>query len=162
MMPATAMEFQSRLDLFEPGDQTALICVDVPEVQRIIVDQLTALNYKIHTGLFVEDILLKLRAHVYDVVVISEHFSATDMTTNPVIAAAIAAPAEQRRRQCLVVVGSTLTTNDEMQAFQNSVDLVVNLADVVNLRPVLRRGLMRMSEFYAPIREALQAEGFAA
>jgi hypothetical protein len=161
-MPATAMEFQSRLDLFEPGDQTALVCVDVPEVQRIVVDQLTALNYKIHTGLFVEDVLLKLRAHVYDVVVISEHFNATDMTTNPIIAAAIAAPAEQRRRQFLVVVGSTLATNDDMQAFQNSVDLVVNLADVVNLRPVLRRGLMRMNEFYAPFREALQAEGFAA
>jgi hypothetical protein len=161
-MPANSMEFQSRLDLFEPGDQTALVCVDVPEVQRIVVDQLTSLNYKIHTGLFVEDVLLKLRAHVYDVVIISEHFNATDMSTNPIIAAAIAAPPEQRRRQFLVVEGSTLTTNDEMQAFQNSVDLVVNLADVVNLRPVLRRGIVRMNEFYAPFREALQAEGFAA
>lgn len=151
------MEFQSRLDLFEPGDLTALVCVDVPEVQRIIVDQLTALNYKIHTGLFLEDILLKLRAHVYDVVVISEHFNATDIGSNPIVALAVAAPAEQRRKQFLVAVGSTLNTNDELQAFQYSVDLVVNLADVVNLRPVLRRGVMRVSEFYAPFREALSA-----
>jgi len=157
----TAMEFQSRLDLFEPGDLTALVCVDVPEVQRIMVDQLTALNYKIHTGLFFEDILLKLRAHTYDVVIISEHFNASDISSNPIVAAAVAAPAEQRRRQFLVAVGSTLTTNDELQAFQHSVDLVVNLADVVNLRPVLRRGVMRMGEFYAPFREALSAEGFA-
>ena len=156
------MDFQSRLDLFEPGDLTALVCVDVPEVQRIVVDQLTSLNYKIHTGLFVEDVLLKLRAHVYDVVVISEHFNASDMHTNPIISAAIAAPAEQRRRQLIVAVGSTVATNDEMHAFQHSVDLVVNLADVVNLRPVLRRGVLRMTEFYAPFREALQAEGFAA
>jgi hypothetical protein len=155
------MDFQSRLDLFEPGDQTALVCVDVPEVQRIVVDQLTALNYKIHTGLFVEDILLKLRAHVYDVVVISEHFNASDMTSNPIIAAAVAAPAEQRRKQFIVAIGSTLSTNDEMHAFQHSVDLVVNLADVVNLRPVLRRGVMRSNEFYAPFRDALQSEGFA-
>ncbi len=161
-MPAhTAMEFQSRLDLFEPGDQTALVCVDVPEVQRIVVDQLTALNYKIHTGLFLEDILLKLRTHAYDVVVISEHFNASDITTNPIVALAIAAPSEQRRRQFLVAVGSTLATNDELQAFQYSVDLVVNLADVVNLRPVLRRGVNRMSEFYTPFREALAAGGFA-
>jgi len=153
------MEFQNRLDIFEPGDQSAIVCVDVPEVQRIVVDQLTVLNYKIHTGLFLEDILLKMRAHVYDVIVISEHFNASDMTTNPIIAAAIAAPSEQRRRQFLVAVGSTLVTNDEMQAFQYSVDLVVNLSDVVNLRPVLRRGVMRMGEFYAPFREALKAEG---
>lgn len=160
-MPISPMDFQSRLDLFEPGDQTALVCVDVPEVQRIVVDQLTALNYKIHTGLFVEDILLKLRAHVYDVVVISEHFNASDMSSNPIIAAAVAAPAEQRRKQFIVAIGSTLSTNDEMHAFQHSVDLVVNLADVVNLRPVLRRGVMRSNEFYAPFRDALQSEGFA-
>ena len=156
------MEFQSRLDLFEPGDLTALVCVDVPEVQRILVDQLTSLNYKIHTGLFLEDILLKLRAHSYDVVIISEHFNASDISTNPIIAAAVTAPAEQRRKQFLVAVGSTLVTNDELQAFQHSVDLVVNLADVVNLRPVLRRGVLRMSEFYAPFRQALSAEGYAA
>ncbi len=155
------MEFQSRLDLFEPGDQTSLICIDVPEVQRIVVDQLTALSYKIHTGLFLEDILLKLRAHTYDLVIISEHFNASDMNTNPIVAAAIAAPSELRRRQFVVAVGSTLATNDELQAFQYSVDLVVNLSDVVNLRPVLRRGVMRHAEFYAPYRDTLKTEGVA-
>lgn len=159
MSSPSVLEFQSRLDLFEPGDQTALVCVDVPEVQRIVVDQLTSLNYKIHTGLFLEDILLKMRAHTYDVVVISEHFNANDMSSNPIVAAAIAAPSELRRRQILVAIGSTLTTNDEMQAFQYSVDLVVGLSDVVNLRPVLRRGVMRMGEFYAPFREAMKVEG---
>jgi hypothetical protein len=159
MSTPSGIEFQSRLDLFEPGDQTALVCVDVPEVQRIVVDQLTSLNYKIHTGLFLEDILLKSRAHVYDVVVISEHFNASDMASNPIVAAAVAAPAEHRRAQFLVAIGSTLATNDDLQAFQYSVDLVVNLSDVVNLRPVLRRGVMRMGEFYAPFREALKLDG---
>ena len=78
------MEPHNRLDLFEPGDQTALVCLDVPEVQRIVVDQLTALGYKIHTGLFVEDIQLKLRTHVYDVVVVAEHFNAADIETNAI------------------------------------------------------------------------------
>lgn len=155
------MEFQNRLDIFEPGDQTALVCVDVPEVQRIIVDQLMSLDYKIHTGLFLEDILLKMRAHAYDVIVISEHFNASDMASNPIVAAAIAAPAEQRRKQFLVAVGSGLTTNDPVMAFQHSVDLVIGLADAVNLRPVLRRGVMRVNEFYTPFREVLKAEGFA-
>jgi len=159
MSTTSVLEFQSRLDLFEVGDLTALVCVDVPEVQRIVVDQLTSLNYKIHTGLFLEDILLKMRAHVYDVVVISEHFNANDMASNPIIAAAITAPSQERRRQFLVAIGSSLATNDEMQAFQYSVDLVVGLSDVVNLRPVLRRGVMRVGEFYAPFREALKLEG---
>jgi len=159
MSTPSNLEFQNRLDIFEPGDQTALVCVDVPEVQRIVVDQLTVLNYKMHTGLFLEDILLKMRAHAYDVIVIAEHFNASEISTNPLIQAAIGAAVEQRRRQFLVAVGSSLATNDEMQAFQYSVDLVVGLSDVVNLRPVLRRGVLRKAEFYAPFREALKAEG---
>ena len=155
------MEFQNRLDIFEPGDLTALVCTDVPEVQRLVVDQLTALNYKIHTGLFVEDILLKLRAHTYDVVLISENFAATDIGSNPILAEATGAPAAQRRKQLLVLIGSSVSTNDELQAFQHSVDLVVNLADVMNLRPVLRRALLRTQEFYAPLQESLKAAGMA-
>ncbi len=151
------MEPQNRLDLFEPGDQTALVCLDVPEVQRIVVDQLTALGYKIHTGLFTEDILLKLRTHIYDVVVVAEHFNASDIETNPILAEAVHTPAEQRRRQFVAVVGSSFVTNDEMEAFQHSVDLVVGLVDVVNMRPVLRRGLRRAQEFYAPFHEAEKA-----
>jgi hypothetical protein len=151
------MDIQNRLDVFEPGDLTALVCLDVPEMQRIVVDQLTSLGYKIHTGLFIDDVLLKLRAHVYEVVVISEHFGATDTETNPILLESINAPAEQRRRQFLVVVGSSFTTNDEMQAFQNSVDLVVALPDLVNMRPVLRRGLLRTQELYAPFNDATRA-----
>ena len=151
------MEPHNRLDLFEPGDQTALVCLDVPEVQRIVVDQLTALGYKIHTGLFVEDILLKLRAHLYDVVVVAEHFNASNLETNPILAETLRAPAEPRRRQFVTVVGSSFVTNDELEAFQHSVDLVVGLADVVNMRPVLRRGLLRAREFYAPLHEAMKA-----
>ena len=155
------MEIQNRFDLFEPGDTTALVCVDVPEMQRVVVDQLTSLGYKIHTGLFIEDILLKLRAHVYDVVIISEHFNANDIESNPIIAEAVAAPVAQRRQQCLVVIGSSLITNDELQAFQHSVDLVVGLADVVNLRPVLRRAVNRIQEFYAPLHDAEKAAAAA-
>ena len=151
------MEPHNRLDLFEPGDQTALVCLDVPEVQRIVVDQLTALGYKIHTGLFVEDILLKLRAHLYDVLVVAEHFNASDIETSPILAETLHMPAEQRRHQVVVVIGSSFVTNDELEAFQHSVDLVVALADVVNLRPVLRRGLRRAQEFYAPFHEAEKA-----
>jgi CheY-like chemotaxis protein len=153
------MEFHNRLDLFEPGDLTALVCSDVPEVQRLVVDQLTSLNYKIHTGLFVEDILLKLHAHAYDVVVISENFGATDIQSNPILTEAIRTPAAQRRKQVLVLIGSSVITNNDLQAFQHSVDLVVNLADVMNLRPVLRRALLRTQEFYAPLQESLKAVG---
>lgn len=150
------MDENSRFDIFEPGDPTALVCTDVPEVQRLIIEQLTDMHYRIHSGLSIEDLMLKMRAHVYDVIVISEHLGGGNGQVNPVLAEAISAPGSQRRRQLVVLVGASFTTGDELQAFRQSVDVVVGLSDAVNLRPLVRRGLVRMQEFYAPLQDALK------
>jgi CheY-like chemotaxis protein len=148
---------QNRLDFFEHDDLTALVCVDVPEVQRLVVEQLGELGYKIHTGLFFEDIVLKLRSHTYDVVIISAHFDGTDVDTNAILSAAIGVPTSQRRRQFLTLIGSSFATGNEMEAFAQSVDLVIGLADVVNFKPLLRRSVNRRAALYAPFNEALKA-----
>lgn len=155
------MSASTRLDIFEPSDQTALVCVDVPEVQNLIVEQLSSIGYKIHTGLSLDDLLLKLRTQLYHVVVVAEHFDGGDVNSNPLLAEAVNAPASNRRQQFLVVLGSSFTTNDEMQAFQHSVDMVVGLDDVMHLRPLVRRGLSRSQEFYAAFHETLAAVGAA-
>lgn len=144
-----------RFDFFEPGDKTALVCLDVPEMQRIAVEHLDALGYKIHTGLFLDDCILKLRAHPYDLVIVSEFFGGLEPDENPVLKEAAFAPATQRRRQAYVLIGANFTTNDELQAFAYSVDVVVSLSDLQNLRPVLRRAASRQVEFFIPIHETL-------
>jgi hypothetical protein len=146
-----------RFDIFEPGDKTALVCMDVPEMERLVVEQLGDLGYKIHTGLSVEDIVFKMRAHPYEVLVIAENFAASDVTTNPVLLETVATPASQRHQQLVVLVGASLTTADEAQAFQCSVDVVINLADIMNMRPVIRRAAQRTREFYARYLEAVAA-----
>jgi CheY-like chemotaxis protein len=155
------MEINNRPEIFETGDQTALVSMDVPEAQRVVIEQLSALGYKLHTGLSREDILLKLRTHVYDVVLISEHFNGTDLETNPILAEVSHLNAAQRRRQVIVIIGSSMNTDDENDAFQHSVDLVVSLSDIANLRPVLRRAVARKREFYTPLNEATRMAGVA-
>lgn len=151
------MDIAHRLEVFEPGDQTALVSIDVPEAQRLVVEQLGALGYKLHTGLFTEDILLKMRTHSYDVLLISQHFNGTDLETNPILAEVMRFNPHQRRKQIIVLIGSGLNTDSEAEAFQHSVDLVVNLSDIINLRPVLRRAVARKQDFYAPFHDATRA-----
>jgi hypothetical protein len=153
----TPIETGTRLDLFEPGDLTALVCHDVPEVRRLIVEQLSDLNYKIHTGLYVDDILLKMRTHVYDVIVISANFNAVPFEQCPIYLAATSVPPAQRRKQFVTLIGSQFATGDEMQSFAHSVDLVIGLQDVATLRPVFRRTTMRHEDLYAPFHEAGKA-----
>src|SRR5436190_11330256 len=126
------METNHRLDVFEPGDKTALICMDVPEMERLVVEQMRELSYKVHTGFYIDDLLFKLRTHTYDVLIIAENFGAMKLEENPLLAEAVHSPAAQRHRQLLVLVGASVKTGDEMQAFQHSVDLVINLADITN------------------------------
>jgi len=153
------MDIQTRHDIFEPNDLTSLVCIDEAEVQRAVVDQLGQLEYKIHTGLFAEDISLKLRAQSYDVVVIYETFAGSIAEGNPVLLETARIPSSQRRNQVVVLVGPNMITNSEIQAFQYSVDLVVSVSDLANFRPVLRRGVARHQEFYRKFSECLRMAG---
>jgi hypothetical protein len=130
-------------------------------VQRLAVENLSELEYKIHTGLFPDDILLKLQSHIYDVVIISEHFNASTLETNPILHSILELPANQRRQQLVVLIGSGLHTDSEMEAWANSADLVVSLADIPNLKHVLRRAVQRSATFYAPLLEVLKEAGQA-
>jgi hypothetical protein len=151
----TGFEPHPRFDFFEPTDKTAMVCLDVPEMQRLVIAELDGLGYKVHTGLFLDDSVLKLRTHAYDVVILSEHFSGSTLENHPIIVESIAVPAAQRRRQTYILIGVSLQTNDELLAFLYNVDVVVSLKDVVNLKPVLRRAVNATAEFYAPLQEAL-------
>lgn len=144
-----------RFDFFEPGEKTALVCLDVPEMQRMALEQLDELGYRIHTGLFLDDSVLKLRAHPYDTIVVSEHFNGLGIGNHAILQEAALLPAAQRRRQLFVLIGADFATNDEMEAFAHNVDLVVSLADLTNLKPVLRRATARQAEFYATTHELL-------
>lgn len=150
---------QSRYDLFEAGDQTSLVCIDEPEILREVVAQLGLLNYKMHTGLFTEDITLKLKAQTYDVVVVYESFNDTILEGNAVLAEITRIPARQRRQQYVVLIGPNMVTNDEAQAFQHSVDLTFSVSDLANFAPVVRRGLVHHQEFYHLFFDCLRMAG---
>ena len=70
---------------FDLGDKTALVCVDHPEYQKLIVPQLVDLGYKMHLGLFEDDVLLKLATYSYDVVVVYENFKGASAGENPIL-----------------------------------------------------------------------------
>jgi hypothetical protein len=148
-----------RMDNFEEGGATALVCIDDQEIQGIVVNNLANLSYKIHTGLFHEDIALKLRTHNYDVVIVYENFNEWDIETNQVLKEVINVSPEQRRTQFVVLLGANMVTSDEMQAFIYSVDLTFSMSDLSNMRTVLRREATRHKEFYANFLECLRVCG---
>src|SRR6202043_2852592 len=140
------MEQEHELTFFNLGDNTALVCVDHQQYQKIVVPQLIDMTYKVHLGLFEEDVLLKLKTYNYDVVVIYENFKGTNLQTNPILAEMEKRPDAQRRQHFVVLLSHRFPTNDAMVAFVHSVDLIINITDLANFKPVLRRGAAQHRE----------------
>jgi hypothetical protein len=151
------MEQQQESTFFNLGDNTALVCVDHQQYQKIVVPQLIDMTYKVHLGLFAEDVLLKLKTYNYNVVVIYENFKGSTLETNPILQEITNRSGVQRRESFVILLSHRYATNDSMSAFVHSVDLIVNIADLANFRPVLRRGVEQHRELYQAFQEMLKS-----
>lgn len=149
----------SELDptFFDVNDNTALVCVDHQQYQKLVVPQLIDLTYKVHLGLFEEDVLLKLKTYSYNVVIVYENFKGSTPQSNPILAEMVNRSGAQRRDHFVVLLSHRFATNDAMSAFVQSVDQIINVTDLANLKPVLRRGVAQYRELYQSFQETLKA-----
>jgi hypothetical protein len=142
---------------FDLGDNTALVCVDNQQFQKLVVPQMIDIGYKVHLGLFEEDVLLKLKTYSYNVIVVHENFKGSKPEENPIMREIVNEPGTQRRDHFVVLLSHRFATNDAMSAFVQSVDQIVNVSDLANLKPVLRRGVAQYRELYTPFNETVRA-----
>ncbi|MEP7015521.1 MAG: hypothetical protein ABI925_08785 [Verrucomicrobiota bacterium] len=151
------MEPEPESTFLDLGDNTALVCIDHQQFQKIVVPQLIDLTYKVHLGLFEEDVILKLQTYSYDVVVIYENFKNSTLETNPLLREIRRQPDIQRREHFVVLLSHRFATNDAMSAFVQSVDQIINITDLANFKPVVRRGLAQHRELYQSFNEMLKS-----
>ena len=144
-------------EFFDLGDKTALVCVDHLQYQKLIVTQLTDLGYKVHLGLFEEDILLKLTTYSYTVVVIYENFKGATADQNPILDEMVKRPGSLRGEHYVILLGHHCATNDAITAFSRSVDQIINISDLANFKPIVRRGLAQHEEVYQPFRDIIRS-----
>ena len=143
--------------LFDLGDNTALVCIDQQQYQKLVVPQLIDMTYKVHLGLFEEDVILKLKTYSYSVVIIYENFKGSTVQNNPILREMIRRPGAQRRDHFVVLLSHRFATNDPMAAFVQSVDQIINISDLANFKPVIRRGVAQYRELYSSFNETLKA-----
>src|SRR5918998_5825919 len=89
---------------FDLGDNTALVCIDHQQFQKLVVPQLIDMTYKVHLGLFEEDVLLKLQTYNYNVVIIYENFKGSTVQTNPILKHMIKQAGTARRQHFVVLL----------------------------------------------------------
>lgn len=151
------MPTETESQFFDASDLTALVCIDHQQYQKLVVPQLIEMGYKVHLGLFEEDVLLKMRTYNYNVVFVYENFKNTNLQTNPILQELARRPGHLRRQHFVALLTHRFATNDAMSAFVTSVDQILNIADLANLKTVLRRGVTQHRELYTAFNETLRA-----
>src|SRR5881392_1216159 len=141
------MSSQEKMDFFELGDKTALICAD-PTTTEASKATLRELGFKFHTAETPELALERMRYTSYDCIILHENFAGSSLRSNAVLNYLGPLPMAQRRYSFVCLVGPSVKTLDAMQAFAQSVHLTLNPADLPNLGPILKKGLAEFELLY--------------
>jgi hypothetical protein len=143
----------------EPPSRAALVCVDAGERRTAVLEALTQLAYVPEVPPDAEAAVERLRKNTYDVVIVDETYDGASPLDNAVMHALAAMSMQVRRYVFVAQLGKAVTTLDNATAFSRSVNAVVNVNDVGQLAPILRRAIADNDAFYRVFREVLQAVG---
>ncbi len=149
---------EPKMDFFELGDKTSLICAD-SSTTEVAKATLRDLGFKFHTAETPELAIERMRYTAYDVIFIHENFAGSSLRSNAVLNYLAPLPMSQRRYSFVCLVGSSFKTLDAMQAFAQSVHLVLNPMDLPNLTAILKKGLSEFELLYRAYKETFAAMG---
>ena len=152
------MSTQEKMDFFEIGDKTSLICAD-PNTDEVVKITLRELGFKFHIAETPELAIERIRYTNYDCIIIHENFAGSSIRSNPVLNYLAPLPMAQRRYSFVCLVGPSLKTLDALQAFTQSVHLTLNPIDLPNLGPILKKSLAEFEQLYRAYKETLATLG---
>jgi CheY-like chemotaxis protein len=145
---------------YEEGAKTALVCEENAETQQTVISVLKELKYHVEPAAGADDAFEKLRFNRYDVVVINEKYGG-DPANNEVLKHLQYLPMSNRRHIFVALLGQAFNTNDNMKAYDMSVNVVINEKDLPNLRPILKKSIADNDQFYKVYKESLVKFGKA-
>jgi hypothetical protein len=152
------MSSLEKMEFFELGDKTSLICGDAPttEAARTVLHDL---GFKFHIAETPELAVERMRYTNYDCIIVHENFAGSTLRSNAVLNYLTPLPMAQRRYSFVCLVGPSFKTLDAMQAFVQSVHIVLNPADLSNLQAILKKGLAEFELLYRAYKETAEAIG---
>ncbi len=141
-------------DISQAEEREALICVDDPELLKQVVNSIDGLRFS--SPFSVDDAVARLRAHYYEVILISDTFRCDSRYDNLVLVAVGNIPIEQRRTQFVVLLSRDLPTADALAAFASGVDVVVNVSELDRTGRLIWAGRTEKKVFYRRYLDALE------
>ncbi|MBF0119074.1 MAG: zinc-ribbon domain-containing protein [Desulfobacterales bacterium] len=146
-------------DFVEEEAKTALICEPDNNILNKMSAVLTNMEYHITRGESTRDVLKKMRYHIYDVILVDENFDAESPDSNGVLLYLERLDMSIRRNIFVVMISHRYRTMDNLQAFNKSVNMVINPKNIDDFDKILKRGMTENDLFYRVYKETLRTLG---
>jgi CheY-like chemotaxis protein len=155
----TTSAYESPLEVLEEGAMSALVCVDEPGRLKAVKEALEDLNYYSSVASSVKEALSKLRYNQYDLVMLDEEFCGESADNNTILRYMQPMPMSTRRNIFLMLISSEGRTLDNLMAFAQSVNAVINVSDIQKVKLVLERAMADHRRFYKVYKDLVQVIG---
>ena len=149
-----------QFDFVSATDKPALLAFSTPEWLEAAKAALEDLGYKVHTAATHSDFLIRFSQVHYQVVILEELFAANNISENVTLHALQTMPMNERRHTTVILFGDSFQTFTPMQAFQQSVHVVINSSELFLLKQLVEKAVADNELFLHSFREA-QARAFA-
>ncbi len=140
-------------EFLEEGAKTAIICEPSDEITQKVKKVLEEMDYHILIADNPRETLKQMRFHEFDMVVINELFGTRDPDMNHVLKFLSQLNMASRRNMFVALISDRFRTADNMQAFNKSVNLIINPRDMDKFDKVLKLGITENENFYKVFKE---------
>lgn len=144
---------------YEEGLKRAMICLNDEDIRKHISSSVGELKYTAESPVNVEDAFDRLRFNQYDLIIIDENFGGAGLSGNEFLKHIQLLPMSTRRYIFVALLGANFKTFSNMQAFEHSVNVVINHKDVANINLILKKSIADNDQFYKVFKESLQKFG---
>jgi DNA-binding response OmpR family regulator len=114
---------------------------------------LEALGYVVDVPTAADQAIQRLRFNQYHIVLLDDHFDGK--SPNPLAGYLEGLNMNVRRDMFVVLIGERFKTADHLQAFMESVDLILHSDDLPHVATFLTRGLSEHERFYKVFTQCL-------
>ena len=148
-------------DFIEEEGLAALLCEQNPLASNTIQNALNLMDYQITIAENARDALKRMRYHVYDLIVVNESFDTKNPDSNGVLIYLERLSMAVRRQLFVAMISNRYRTMDNMMAFHDSVNLIINTKNLEDIGKILSRGITDTELFYRVYKETLKESGRA-
>jgi hypothetical protein len=150
-------DLSDAVDYLSPGQSAALLCLSRAESRGEVRSILKSLGYVVDMPATTDHALQQLRFNQYQVILLDDDFGGKP--SNPIAGYLAGLNMNIRREMFVVLIGQRFKTADHLQAFMESVNLILHPDDLPQLVMLLTRGLRDQERFYKVFTECLIEAG---